>query len=529
MARKAQRGRAGRDARDLPQQARDPRALPQPRLSSAAASTASRRCRRRCCGKPASQLTLAEAALIAGIIRAPASYSPWYHLDAARQRSFVVLQRMREKEDHRGAGTGRARERIRIQPPPASPREARLRQGISPPAVPQYLRRRQPARLEGPDRPSPRRCRTPPRPPSARGSAPGRSRACRRRSSRWIRRPATCWRWSAAPTSPSRRSTARYSAAAAGIGVQALRLCRRARSGLSPVSTITGLKQVAIEAPAGVWIPRDERSRRDEMTLRAALLESSNAAAVLLQQQSAARRYCGWRAISACGSARRAVAGARQRPGDPAGSHRGVRRLSERWLPRAAARDPVGAERDGETVASVHIERSACPARGRRVSDGVDAPGRRRPGHRRVSTRDGRGGPVGGKTGSTNDYRDAWFVGFNSSVVVGVWTGFDQPQTIRDGCTGARIAPIWADFMRRVRPWARRDPPPPRRDLTPTRSACCPIGGRCGCPTYVEYFKKDDTASSQLCPLHEGTFKEEAARAVDGLMRAIGKDSQDLR
>ena len=47
--------------------------------------------------KPASKLTLAEAALIAGIIRNPAGYSPWNHPDAARQRSFVVLQRMREE------------------------------------------------------------------------------------------------------------------------------------------------------------------------------------------------------------------------------------------------------------------------------------------------------------------------------------------------------------------------------------------------------------------------------------------------
>jgi penicillin-binding protein 1A len=47
--------------------------------------------------KPAAQLELAEAALIAGIIRAPASYSPWDHPDAARRRSWVVLQRMREE------------------------------------------------------------------------------------------------------------------------------------------------------------------------------------------------------------------------------------------------------------------------------------------------------------------------------------------------------------------------------------------------------------------------------------------------
>jgi len=47
--------------------------------------------------KPASQLTLGEAALIAGIIQAPASFSPWTHFDAARRRSFLVLQRMREE------------------------------------------------------------------------------------------------------------------------------------------------------------------------------------------------------------------------------------------------------------------------------------------------------------------------------------------------------------------------------------------------------------------------------------------------
>ena len=38
--------------------------------------------------------------------------------------------------------------------------------------------------------------------------------------------------------------------------------------------------------------------------------------------------------------------------------------------------------------------------------------------------------PAAGKTGTTNDYRDAWFVGFTPKLVTGVWIGFDQPQTI---------------------------------------------------------------------------------------------------
>lgn len=59
------------------------------------------------------------------------------------------------------------------------------------------------------------------------------------------------------------------------------------------------------------------------------------------------------------------------------------------------------------------------------------------------------GYPLGGKTGTTNDYKDAWFVGFSPDLVVGVWTGFDQPQNMGEGETGGRIAaPIFRDFMR---------------------------------------------------------------------------------
>jgi penicillin-binding protein 1A len=70
--------------------------------------------------KPASSLTLGEAALIAGIIRNPAGYSPWNHFDAARQRSFVVLQRMREEGKITPAQEQFARnETIRIAPQPS--------------------------------------------------------------------------------------------------------------------------------------------------------------------------------------------------------------------------------------------------------------------------------------------------------------------------------------------------------------------------------------------------------------------------
>ncbi len=58
---------------------------------------------------------------------------------------------------------------------------------------------------------------------------------------------------------------------------------------------------------------------------------------------------------------------------------------------------------------------------------------------------------VGGKTGTTDNYRDAWFVGFSPRVAVGVWVGFDRPRSLGRGETGARAAlPIWIDTMSAV-------------------------------------------------------------------------------
>ncbi|HKQ97556.1 MAG TPA: PBP1A family penicillin-binding protein, partial [Candidatus Polarisedimenticolia bacterium] len=56
---------------------------------------------------------------------------------------------------------------------------------------------------------------------------------------------------------------------------------------------------------------------------------------------------------------------------------------------------------------------------------------------------------VAGKTGTTDDLADAWFVGFSPSLVAGVWVGFDQKKTLGEGETGAKAAlPIWIDFMK---------------------------------------------------------------------------------
>ena len=57
--------------------------------------------------------------------------------------------------------------------------------------------------------------------------------------------------------------------------------------------------------------------------------------------------------------------------------------------------------------------------------------------------------PLGGKTGTTNNYTDAWFIGFSPSVTCGTWIGYDNRQSLGDKETGARAAlPMWMDFMR---------------------------------------------------------------------------------
>ena len=80
--------------------------------------------------------------------------------------------------------------------------------------------------------------------------------------------------------------------------------------------------------------------------------------------------------------------------------------------------------------------------------------------------------PLAGKTGTTNDFTDAWFVGFSPTTTCGVWVGYDEKKSLGDKETGARAAlPIWMDFMQAA--LAGKDPgqfqPPP--PLPPTSAA----------------------------------------------------------
>lgn len=60
------------------------------------------------------------------------------------------------------------------------------------------------------------------------------------------------------------------------------------------------------------------------------------------------------------------------------------------------------------------------------------------------------GRPLGGKTGTTNDYKDAWFMGFSPDMVVGVYVGYDKPRTLNNEAGSKAAAPIFKEFMRQA-------------------------------------------------------------------------------
>jgi penicillin-binding protein 1A len=68
--------------------------------------------------------------------------------------------------------------------------------------------------------------------------------------------------------------------------------------------------------------------------------------------------------------------------------------------------------------------------------------------------------PLAGKTGTTNGYTDAWFIGFSPEYTIGVWTGYDDPsKSLGGGATGAEVAlPIWIDMMKQLEAQKLRTP-----------------------------------------------------------------------
>ncbi len=114
--------------------------------------------------------------------------------------------------------------------------------------------------------------------------------------------------------------------------------------------------------------------------------------------------------------------------------------------------------------------------------------------------------PAAGKTGTTDDYRDAWFIGYTPQVITGVWVGYDKPRPGGKGFTGGAVcAPIWARFMRS----ALADKPVidfPRPD-TVVSALIDPTTGYLAnqdCPIKQDEFYIGGTQPTEYCPKHDG-------------------------
>jgi penicillin-binding protein 1B len=112
--------------------------------------------------------------------------------------------------------------------------------------------------------------------------------------------------------------------------------------------------------------------------------------------------------------------------------------------------------------------------------------------------------PVAGKTGTTNDCRDAWFIGYTPDILALVWVGFDDEYSI--GATGSSAAlPIWADLMNSIpqyisNDWFRMPPGIVKRRV------CSESGDIAvtGCVRTMEEVFLTENAPAQYCQLHRG-------------------------
>ncbi|MGH7551730.1 MAG: penicillin-binding transpeptidase domain-containing protein, partial [Longimicrobiales bacterium] len=127
-----------------------------------------------------------------------------------------------------------------------------------------------------------------------------------------------------------------------------------------------------------------------------------------------------------------------------------------------------------------------------------------------------------GKTGTTNDGKDVWFVGVTPDLAAGVWLGFDQPTTIMSNAAGGSLAaPIWAEMMKTA--YENRAPPP--HWAPPVNLVSASVDTETGylarpqCPgdhVRIEYYLSG-TQPLEYCPLHRGG----AARVVNKLLNGL--------
>ncbi|MFH0777372.1 MAG: PBP1A family penicillin-binding protein [Candidatus Eisenbacteria bacterium] len=112
--------------------------------------------------------------------------------------------------------------------------------------------------------------------------------------------------------------------------------------------------------------------------------------------------------------------------------------------------------------------------------------------------------PAAGKTGTTDDFTDAWFVGYTPRVAVGVWVGFDKKKSLGPGMTGNAVAlPVWTDVMlEAARLYQPADFPQPEGVLSVEICAESRLLALEGCPDKVTEVFRRGNVPAEYCHLH---------------------------
>jgi 1A family penicillin-binding protein len=291
-------------------------------------------------------------------------------------------------------------------------------------------------------------------------------------------------------------------------------------AGYSPATVLDHLDE-PIATFRGAWAPEDEHSSASSLTLRAALRTSSNRAAVrLLQQVGIARtvQYAKDMGVGDMPSVPSLALGSGEV------TLQAMTAAYASFINHGLVPHPVlirrVEERNGTVVFETHnsssraISDTTAFLMSTMMADVINAG----TGARARSL--GFTLPAAGKTGTTNDFNDAWFIGFTPKLAAGVWVGFDQPHTILPNGFAADIAvPVWAKFMKAA---TRGDQPdwiaPPSGITT---ASVCRLSGKLateGCQdvevvnknselehrsmVYTEYFARG-TEPTSYCELHQ--------------------------
>jgi 1A family penicillin-binding protein len=495
-------------------------------------------------GKPASDLTIEEAALLAGLIQSPSSYAPTVNLGRAIARRNVVLQAMvasgvldeqaaerakkspvkllnsleipessglyfkeqvrRELVDRFGwerVYQGGLRVYTTVDPRLQQAAETLVEKGLTDierrPGFRHPVRDTQPAAKEGE------------RPEYLQGALVAMDPA-----TGYVRALVGGRDFGESPFNRAVQAK-RQSGSAFKPFVYAAAL----EAGYSPGSVITRLND-PIETPQGGWLPEDEHSSASSMTLRTALRTSSNRAAVQLLNSVGIQKavaYAEKLNIGTPPSVPSMALGA----GDV--TLISLTAAYGAFANRGTVREPVLIRRvedsDGAVLyvdqakARRAVSESTAFLMSSMLADVVNAG---------TAYRVRQAGfvlPAAGKTGTTNDYVDAWFLGFTPHLVTGVWIGFDRPATIiGHGYAGELAVPMWANFMKAA---TKGDKPDWfERPSGVAAANVCRVSGKLpneGCTSvevmnrdgltetrsmvYTEYYLKG-TQPTSLCPLH---------------------------